>query len=366
MGKIHIQQWDQEKFFSSRSEWADLLDRSNSDQLFLSWEWQTSWWKVFSNVDNMQLNLLAATTDDGILVGLAPLYYSTIKTKKIITITRLQFIGNCWHQRSTMPTELLDFIIDKSDSENTIRAFCAYINKLKDWDEIVFPYLNSKSETCHLLTDENLLENCYLRHAETHKSYYLNISGNLKKYTDNLGKNTRLKLINRRNVFTTLGEVSFERMLSTNIDNNFEILNLLHKKRWGKPAFENKRLEFNKQVAKLMAEKNCLNFSILSLNNKPVSIQFNYVINNRNYNIQAGFDERHHKKLSLGYLHFGYEIEASIEQQYKAYDFLIGDGKNTPYKEHLTETYISATDLQVIRKPIIKLLYKARALITHA
>ena len=362
MEKVHIQQWDEERFFSSRKEWTDLLARSDSDQLFLSWEWQSSWWQVFAETDSMQLTLLAATNEDGTLIGLAPLYCSTIKTKKIITTRRLQFIGNCWRERSTMPTELLDFIIDSSQSKNIIRAFYAYINRLKDWDEIIFPYLNLKSETCQLLIDEDLLHNCYLRHTETYSSYYLKTSGDFKKYTDNLGKNTRLKLINRRKVFAALGDTSFERMLSTNLDQNFELLNFLHEKRWGRPVFENKRLEFNRQVAKLMAERNCLNFSILSLNNKPVSIQFNYVINNWNYNIQAGFDESLHKKISLGYLHFGYEIEASFEQQYKAYDFLAGEGKNTPYKERLTDTYISMTDLQIIRKPLLKILYRSYSL----
>lgn len=365
MEKIHIQQWDEEKFFNARKEWNDLLDRSDSDPLFLSWEWQVSWWQTFADTSQMQLTLLAAVSEDGILVGLAPLYRSTLKIKKLITSRRLQFIGNCWRERSTMPTELLDFIVDRENNNDVLRTIYAYLNERKDWDEIIFPYLNLQSKNYQLLTKEFPLKSCHYRHAERYSSFYLCTDGDFKRYSNSLGKNTRLKLINRRKKFETLGEISFERMVSGNIDENFKLLNSLHEKRWGRPAFENKRLEFNRKVAALMSEKNGLNFSVLSLDSTPVSIQYNYVINNHNYNIQAGFDESLHKKISLGYLHFGYEIEASFEQGYEAYDFLAGEGKNTPYKERLTDSYISMTDLQVIRKPVIKLLYKTYALISH-
>ena len=148
-------------------------------------------------------------------------------------------------------------------------------------------------------------------------------------------------------------------MLSDNIDDKIDLLNNLHSKRWIKPVFNGDRLLFNSSVAKLMAKKNCLNFSILSVNNEPVSIQYNYVVNQHNYNIQAGFDEEFHKKISLGYLHFGYEIEACFHEQTNVYDFLAGEVKNTQYKERLTNSYLSMVDLQIIRNPILKTLYKS-------
>jgi hypothetical protein len=363
MVNIQIQQWDKDRFFQSRKEWNELLKSSNSDQLFLSWEWQSTWWKIFSepedvNSARMELKLYVATTDDGSLVGIAPLYLTTVYTKKIIKTKRLQFIGNCWRGKPTMLTELLDFIVISTQSKNVVRALYSHIKKIKDWDEFVIPFLNVQSETYQLLSNENLLPRCYLRHAEEYKSYYLNIKGQFQDYAKNLGKNTRLKFINRRKMFQELGETSFTRMLTDNIKENFNLLNKLHIKRWGKPIFYGKRLEFNQLAAELLAERYCLNFSVLSLNHEPVSIQYNFVINKHNYNIQAGFDETFHKKISLGYLHFGYEIEASFTEQISTYDFLAGEGKNTQYKERLTNDYLQMIDLQIVRKPALKMLYK--------
>ncbi len=361
MEDIHVQQWDEEKFFSSRNEWNDLIDRSSADPLFLSWEWQSSWWHFFSD-EKMKLRLYVATTSDGQLVGIAPLYSTKLSLKNVIKTTRLQLIGHFWRGKSTMPGELLSLIIDSSNSKNIIQAICTHIHSLKYWDELVIPFLNNQSETYQLLSDENLLPGCYLRHAEQYKSYYLNIKGQFQDYTKNLGKNTRLKLLNRRKNLQQIGEVTYKRMLAGNIDEQFALLNQLHKKRWGKTIFENKRLEFNKTVANLMAEKNNLNFSVIALNDQPISIQYNYVINQHNYNIQAGFEENLHNKISLGYLHFGYEIEASFTEHYTAYDFLSGEGKNTQYKERLTNDYLQMVDLQIIRKPLLKILYKSYSL----
>ena len=358
---IHIEQWDEEKFFSARNQWDDLLNRSSADKLFLSWEWQSTWWKTFANTDNntAELHLLVATNDDKKLVGIAPLFSNKVKTKKLFNTNRLQFIGNFWRGHSTMPTELLDFIVDAEITSEVTEAFCRYINDLKFWDEFIFPYLNSTSTTYKLLTSNTILTSCYLRHAENYKSYYLITDGDFQSYTKALGKSTRLKLLNRRAMLEKLGEISFEKNQNKTIEENFELLNNLHSQRWGKPIFTNKRLAFNIEVANLLSEKNYVNFSILSLNQEPISIQYNYLINNHNYNIQAGFNENFHKKISLGFLHFGYEIESCFQQPTTCYDFLAGEGKNTQYKERLTQTNYNIVDLQIVRQPLLKLLYKS-------
>ena len=363
MENICIQQWDEEKFFSSRDEWNALLARSDADPLFLSWEWQSSWWRIFSDTKNMQLKLFVASNEDGRLLGIAPLFSSDDSIKNILPISRLQFIGNCWRGKATMPTELLSFIADATASKDVIRALCDHIYKLDDWDELVIPYLDVKSETFQLLSDENLFPSCYLRQTERFKSYYLKTQGEFQEYTKALGKNTRLKIFNRRKNLAQLGEIKFERMLSDDIDARFTLLNELHEKRWGSPVFKNSRLEFNKMVAKLMAEKNSLNFSVISLDDKPVSIQYNYVVDQHNYNIQAGFDEGMHNKIPLGYLHFGYEIEASFDLGYTAYDFLAGEGKNTQYKERLTQDHLQMVNLQIIRRPFLNIIYKLYGLL---
>ncbi len=57
-------------FDALRGQWNDLLARSRANTLFLTWEWQTTWWRCLGQGD---LYLLA-WFDAGDLAAIAPLY----------------------------------------------------------------------------------------------------------------------------------------------------------------------------------------------------------------------------------------------------------------------------------------------------
>jgi CelD/BcsL family acetyltransferase involved in cellulose biosynthesis len=59
-------------FASLRDEWNALLRRSRFDTVFLTWEWQATWWRCLGAVRGA-LYLLAAR-EEGKLVGILPLY----------------------------------------------------------------------------------------------------------------------------------------------------------------------------------------------------------------------------------------------------------------------------------------------------
>ncbi len=356
MSNIVVQTWDEKKFASCRDEWTRLLENSRSDQLFMSWEWQFTWWQMFAKKNQMQLRLYAAVDANNTLVGIAPLYLSTSYTKKIIPTRRLQFIGNCWRDRATMPTELLDFMVAKEQSQQVIRAIFAHLRASNEWDELILTNLRKDSETYEIARTEQTLPGCYLRHAEEYDSYFLDTTGDFEQYLAGLGKSTRLRLFNRRKILEASGRVNFRSL--TDNDEAFDLLNQLHAMRWGKPVFLCERLRFNVELAALLVDRGALRFSVLCVDSSPISIQYNYNINNHVYNIQAGFDPSFHKKLALGYLHFGYEIEQAFNDETLAYDFLAGQGKNTPYKQRLTDTALAIVDLQIVRKLPLKLLLR--------
>lgn len=358
MDSIGITEWGEQEFAGSREAWTDLLENSSADRLFMSWEWLHTWWRMFAVPGEMKLRLFVAIDADGRLVGIAPLYVSRTITRKFLRTRRLQFIGNRWRGPSTMLTELQDFITRSSESGRVTREFLAYINSRKDWDEFVLPGLNRAGSTCRLLESERPLADCYYRNAEQAESYYLDTTGSFKEYLEGLGKSTRLRIYNRRKLLNSLGEVKYERLSTDNLDELFEALNYLHEMRWESPVFAHNRLEFNQCVASLFAEKNQLAFSQLSVDGVPVSIQYNFVVKEREYNIQGGFKEGFHRRISPGYLHFGYAIEQAFSGTTMAYDFLVGKGKHMQYKANLTKTSLTVVDIQIIRPWIHRMLYR--------
>ena len=356
MSDIKVELWDEIRFNSAEKEWSDLLARSNSDRLFMSWEWLSTWWHCFGTKGEMKLQLFAAY-DNNILVGLAPLFLTSAVSKKFVKTARLQFLGNIWRGDSTMRTELLDFIVDREFEDEIIRTLFNSINEQPDWDEFILSESNTNSKTYQLLVNEKLIGRSYYRYAETYKSYFLKVVGSFEKYCGVLGKNTRLKFINRRKLLEKLGDVAFYEYSGGAISDYFDILNSLHLKRWGRPVFEGERLEFNYRVAQLLSKKDQLSFSMILFNDKPISIQYNYTVNKHTYNIQAGFDEDFHNKISLGYLHFGYAVELCFKNKMDVYDFLAGEGKNTQYKERLTSTSEEIVCMQLVRSNFVKFLY---------
>ena len=62
-----------EPFREHRTAWNALVERSTSRTVFLTWEWLSAWWAVYS--EGRQLNIVAVWDGDS-LVGAAPLYLS--------------------------------------------------------------------------------------------------------------------------------------------------------------------------------------------------------------------------------------------------------------------------------------------------
>ena len=60
-------------FEALREEWNPLLQRSATNTLFLTWEWQKAWWDVFGQ--GKGLFLVAVRDEGGALVGIAPLFH---------------------------------------------------------------------------------------------------------------------------------------------------------------------------------------------------------------------------------------------------------------------------------------------------
>ena len=186
--KITILEWDEQQFKDSKETWTELLQRSSSDQLFLSWEWLYSWWSVFSVASSMQLKLFVAIDANNKLIGIAPLYITQLTTKKIFPTRRLQFIGGCWRGEATMRTELLEFVADKDRTQDIIRAFYQHIHNDKDWNEFVLADLVAQSETYQILEQQKPLGKAYYRLAENYNSYYLPLTDDFESYLKQLGK----------------------------------------------------------------------------------------------------------------------------------------------------------------------------------
>lgn len=358
--RIEIKRLPVENLQNLKHEWESLLKKSDSDPLFLSWNWQSLWWDQWSKKLKLNLYLLAAYSNDNELIGLAPLYkqkYHVIS--KLFHITQIQFIGSSWGLIETVRTEYLDFIIDRAVSNDVRRAFLKYLDLDKSWTQFVLSDIDESSKTCNLIYQNKYFQSDYHRVVQQDRVTYIDTAGDYNDYLSNIGRNTRYRLVNRRNYLCKQGDVNMEYVKKESIDEYFHILNKFHLNRWGRPCFRGDSLTFHKNLVNNLYNEGRLSFSKITISNEPISILYNLKAGDREYNIQAGFDERFGNKISLGLLHIGMALESAFsDPKTNQFDLLAGPGKNSYYKTHFSRKGTRFITLQINRSFYMKNLYK--------
>lgn len=102
-------------FSALKPEWDALLGRSRNDVLFLTWEWQSTWWKHLG--DGQMLLLGFRSGDDGRLIGIAPLFVSRADQGQ----TALSVIG------CRDVSDYLDLIVERGQEEAVYEALLDYL-----------------------------------------------------------------------------------------------------------------------------------------------------------------------------------------------------------------------------------------------
>lgn len=346
---------DVNEFYSLKDQWEDLLSHSLANKLFLSWQWQFSWWSTWGDKLGLKLQILQVY-DASELVGLAPLYLDDINIKGVYTLTRMQFIGNAWGKVATVRTEYLEFIVSAKKEDAVCEALIKYIAALKEWDEFVLCDIPKASSTYKYFKQIKNKYHWYQPEPVTDFGVKVDTSGDFKKYISLIGRNTRLKLYNRRKYLQGLKNVELKIANEVEIDKYFSILNEFHLQRWGKPCFREAALNFHRTFIKSLSKHQGFELSCIYIDSKPVSLLYNLTTTDTVYNVQAGFLESYDKKLSLGTIHLGYAIEQAFEDKaITVFDMLIGSGKNEFYKNRYKGETVEFETLRIVQNNIFKI-----------
>ena len=352
-------EWDENLFLSSQDEWQKLLENSNADPFFMSWQWMSQWWINWGSRSSDKLYLIAIYLKDE-LVGIAPLYiYEATYLKGWISIKRLQFLGSRFSGSSGTRSEYLGTIVKRGLETEVNSLISQVILKNRGWDEIILSDLVKSDCFYQIIIDDADNNNLRTRKLESEASYSIRTRGSFTKYLESLGKNTRLKLFNRRKALAELGSISLEYVDLRKGDEIFQGINEFHLSRYGKPAFSELNIAILRKVIDSLPEAARLKCSsLLKVDKRPVSAMVNIFLEGRIYNIQLGFQEDLDKRISLGTLHLGYTIEMAFKsEEITCFDLLAGQGKSSDYKSRVARQHSILESFQILRNPIIRLIY---------
>lgn len=355
-----VRRLSESEFSGMASEWHSCLGRANADPLFMSWPWVYSWWQTWSQILGLELLLFGVYDQNEELQGIGPFCRRVLTTPMGLRVSRLFIIGNAWRLAPTVRTEYCGLICPR-DHEAEVRALLAGALSECEWDELICSDAPASTvNTCwQPLCDANGLR--LIERAED-TGIRVRTAGSFAEWLKTLGKNTRLKVFNRRAYLAGEGTLEFGRFDSSSGDDFFLQLNRFHQDRWKKPAFDREAERFHRLLVSRMDE--CggrAEQTSLSFNGECVSALYDLVVGGCRYNLQAGYKEDLDPKVSLGYLHLGFAIESAFEDpDVDGYDLLAGNGKTQFYKAHFKGEQMDFVTLQVVRSSMLKAMYNVQ------
>ena len=359
-GRLEVRRLGEAEFAGLAEAWGELLAQSEADPLFMSWAWLYSWWEVWSKPLQLELALFGVFEDDDTLVGLAPFFLHHFRSPLGMTIRRLHFLGNAWRIQATVRTEYCGLIVREGLDEPVAEIVLSELSRFR-WHEMVVCDQSLQELLQWQEAFDRVGQNTITVPRTVDAGVRVAVDGHFSEWLDALGPNTRLKAYNRRKYLQDQGEISVEGTPPGEADIFLSTLNAFHRKRWGKPCFDEAAVAFHRKLLARWPE-NQVALSTLMFNGKVVSVLYDITAGRTRYNLQAGFEEAFDSKVALGTLHLGYAIEQSFrDPDIDCYDLLAGRGKKSFYKSRFHGEKVHFLTVQFARHPVMRIIYRIQS-----
>lgn len=344
--------------------WLDLERQAATDPLFNSVRWLLLWEKHFARLYCRDAFVLFVLDEQGLIAGVFPFTVRRFRIRGLLAATRIQVLGNLWQGPRTMRSEYADFPVREGFENPCARAVRDYLMRFFRWDDLVLQDVAEESRSVRALLDQ------FRGHADVREvgsgvhdlAQVIDVDGDYQTYVASLGQGTRRRLFNLRSRLEEHGDVRVTQTAADDVEQSFSELNRLHATRWGDTVFEGARLAFHSELSTELAADGLLSMSRLAVDGRTLSVLYNVIAQDREYNLQAGFDsDAQIKGVSLGYLHLGYSIERAFnDPRVRHYDLLAGVGMNEDFKSRFATSTRTLRSYQVVRSRSLRLGLKAR------
>jgi CelD/BcsL family acetyltransferase involved in cellulose biosynthesis len=355
---------------SLANRWNNILCQSESDSIFLTWEWVFNWWQVYGGGKELCVLVLRDQHED--IVAIAPFYVRARRILGAVSINEIRFLGT----GEDVSPDYLDFIIKKGFEDEAIKVFVKYLAVKNGWDVANLTDMVSTSFTVRAIQNMAADNGLIVKTSERAICPYIQLLPDWEAYIAGLSKNMRYNIKRRmQNLEKDFKTRYFIWQDIERLEYAMERLSFLHNKRWeqkgSKHGFSSKEYNaFHKAVAREFALKGWLQMSCLELNNEIVAILYDYRYGNKIYYYQGGFDPSLYK-YSLGLVLRAFVIQKAIENGIKEIDLLKGAYEHkyiwTEHDRHTINVTIGKNSFgskvcffDTFRKPEMKAAIKKR------
>jgi len=327
MQTVNISRISEEEFLHLRTEWNSLLERSVTNEVFLSWEWIYSWWETFTS-ENKELFILVGKNDSEELVGIAPFY---LESTRYMGLTKKKILRLCSSQE-TYPDHL-DIICDEVHAEIYTEAIMSFFAANKtEWDEVVLEGLKKDSNIRKYLSQRKYhVHDFIIKFLPESECPYLTINQCFEDYFKSFSGKTRNTLLRKRKKLLVNDNVKFGVVSSKkdNPENYMKELFSLHtgraKRKGLKTVFTGEKIySFHKNFVTRSSGSNNAVIFFLAKESTFLVLFYCMKYNNKYYYYQAGISEEGELK-SAGTILMLLSIEKAFSEGCSEFDFLRGD-----------------------------------------
>ncbi|MBI5930986.1 MAG: GNAT family N-acetyltransferase [Chloroflexi bacterium] len=319
-----------EVFEKLRAEWSELLTHVSHNRIFLTWEWQSTWWSAYHPGD---LWVLAVRNDAGQLVGLAPWFIEqraktgrTVRSVGCVDVT--DYLETIVHQDyESLVFEMLATYVDEHQSCYDFIDLC----NIPEGSPVLkfFPQLLQERG---LSVEIKPQEVCPVIELPSTWDAYLETLDKKQRHE------IRRKLRRSEESPVAWYAVGPEHDLAAETD---IFLRLMARASEDKTQFlENpQNVAFFKQVTPLLMARGWLQIAFLTVEGRHAAAYMNFLYSNEVQIYNSGLDIEAAQGLSAGIVLLSYLIQFAIEHGYKRFDFLRGN-EEYKYRMGAVDTHV--------------------------
>ncbi len=342
-------------FSAARAEWDQLVAHATCDPLFNGWAWRSTWWRFFDGDAGARLSVLVLRDASGRLCAALPLYSHAARVRGL-SVRRLQLLGSALGVAGDNEfSEYCDGCVRSGYEVVAASVFARELLRLR-WHELVAQCVREDSWFERHLVPALTRAGGAFRRLEPFVPWGVDLCAGIEAWRAGLSSNVRRRTIRQR---ARLQEPRLVRTEPAGLAQFLAELSRCHGARWGRPVYSPRRIAFHAALLDCLPA-DALQASTLCAGDAHISLLYDLRIGDRMYNLQSGFHPEHAHRLSPGYLHLGYAIEAAARDGARYFDMLGGEGKVRAYKDDLGAPAVTMHGLLIVRARWLRMLYALR------
>ncbi len=314
---------------SLREKWEYLEQQIETQNIYFSFLWASTWWEVFGK--NFQPFIIVLEDGDAVR-GIAPLMLSRPKGIPFSMARNLNFIG-------TGLSDYHDFLLAPGFEKEVVKDIILYLHdQFNSWSLMRLRHFPEDSKTPALLRSSlkelGFEDDFSWIQRPTVPCPFIPLHSNWESYYGSVSKNLRSDVNRKLNKLKRTFQFEFEKVeprSQKEYESYLDAFIAINRKRWeqkkGRNIFSFESPEhqrFYRAVTDRFSQKGWTLFYVLRLNGRPVAYIYCFKYHGKIYHWNTAFEPEYFG-YSIGKVLHRLAIENAFRSGYREFDFMRGD-----------------------------------------